>query len=77
MTPVIWQHTSSATLNGVTRLNLWGAKLAVDGDFGSATLATVEVFQGRKGLTVDGVAGPKTWAALDQDPGSDPADAGA
>jgi GH25 family lysozyme M1 (1,4-beta-N-acetylmuramidase) len=117
MTPVIWQYTSSATLNGVsdvdmnafrgtlaqfqtavttggqaqggtneptltegatgaavktlqTRLNVWGATLTVDGDFGAATLAAVKAFQARQGLTVDGIVGPATWAALNKDPGA-------
>ena len=35
-----------------------------DGKFGSCTLASVKAFQKAKGLTVDGVCGPKTWAAL-------------
>ena len=36
----------------------------VDGDFGSATEKAVKSFQRDHGLTVDGIVGPKTWAAL-------------
>lgn len=36
----------------------------VDGDFGPGTLAALQAFQQDYGLTVDGVAGPATWAAL-------------
>lgn len=37
----------------------------VDGDFGSATEKAVKQFQKDHGLTVDGVVGSKTWAALE------------
>lgn|GEM_PF-2305708 len=36
-----------------------------DGDFGTKTEAAVKAFQEALGLTVDGIVGPKTWAALD------------
>jgi hypothetical protein len=38
----------------------------VDGEFGPGTLRAVTAFQKRAQLPVDGVVGPKTWAALAQ-----------
>lgn len=36
----------------------------VDGSFGPNTLAALKKYQKAKGLDVDGICGPKTWAAL-------------
>lgn len=36
----------------------------IDGGFGSGTTQAVKTFQSYKGLTADGVVGPKTWDAL-------------
>lgn len=41
-----------------------GHPLAPDGRFGPATARRVEDFQAEKGLVIDGVAGPRTLAAL-------------
>ena len=61
-------NTGDAVRNAQTRLNVWGAKLTVDGDFGPATQTAVKNFQEKHKLTVDGVVGPKTWTALDATP---------
>lgn len=37
----------------------------VDGDYGKATQAAVKAFQRDNGLSMDGICGPKTWAAID------------
>jgi peptidoglycan hydrolase-like protein with peptidoglycan-binding domain len=41
---------------------------AIDGVFGPETQSAVESFQSGAGLTVDGIVGPATWAALPPDP---------
>ena len=69
--PTLTEGDSGAAVQTLqTRLNVWGANpaLAVDGDFGPATLAAVKAFQTQQNLTVDGVVGPQTWAALNKDP---------
>lgn len=48
-----------------TKLKRWGYYTgSVDGIFGSKTTAAVKYFQRKNGLTVDGIVGPKTAAAL-------------
>jgi predicted chitinase len=46
------------------QLNNLGATIAVDGIFGKGTRQAVSDYQKKKGLTVDGIVGPATWAAL-------------
>lgn len=49
------------------KLNLY-----VDGIFGVLTEEAVKAFQKSKGLTADGIVGPKTWNALNGLPASNP-----
>lgn len=45
-------------------LNRLGHDMAVDGAFGPSTERAVQAFQGKAGLSVDGIVGPATKAAL-------------
>jgi hypothetical protein len=47
-----------------TQLRARGWTIEVDGSFGPGTERVVRTFQKHKGLKVDGVVGPATWAAL-------------
>ncbi len=53
-------------------LNLHGANMTVDGDFGRATQRALTRFQRQRGIEVDGVAGPETFQILSG--GADSAD---
>jgi hypothetical protein len=45
-------------------LNAFGAKLTVDGDFGSKTKSALEDYQKSKNLVIDGICGIKSWTSL-------------
>ena len=48
-----------------TKLKRWGYyNGAIDGIYGNQTLAAVKYFQTKNGLSADGIAGPKTLAAM-------------
>ena len=48
-----------------TKLKRWGYYTgAIDGIYGTKTKEAVKYFQKKNGLTVDGIAGPKTLAAM-------------
>jgi len=53
-----------AVRNLQAALALAGFKIQADGDFGDTTEAVVRAYQRKVGLVDDGVAGPKTQAAL-------------
>lgn len=43
-----------------------GFVIDVDSDFGPQTRKAVRIFQGQRGMKVDGIVGPITWAQLDK-----------
>ena len=46
------------------QLNLRGARLRIDGNYGPLTQHAVTVFQRRENLVADGVVGPNTWGKM-------------
>jgi len=62
---VLLQRQLLAAL-GVEIAKALGEPLKVDGDFGAKTETAVRLLQRREGLTVDGVVGDATQAALDR-----------
>ena len=60
------QGSNGATVRTIqTKLKNWGYyNGAIDGVYGSQTAAAVRYFQRKNGLTVDGICGPKTLAAM-------------
>ena len=57
--------TGSEVTQIQTKLKRWGYYSgAIDGIYGSKTLAAVKWFQSKNGLTVDGIAGTKTLQAM-------------
>ena len=56
------------TVQRILRIRGWkdgsGKALEIDGSFGAKTEYAIKAFQKKKGLTVDGVIGEKTWNKL-------------
>ncbi len=64
MTKLQHGDRGQAVLQLQKQLNAQGAKLFADGDFGDETEKAVRAYQRKVGLVADGIAGPKTLAAL-------------
>ncbi len=63
--PTLRQGARGAAVSQLqNRLRAHGYNVSVDGDFGPRTADAVRSFQRAKGLGVDGVVGPATWAKL-------------
>ena len=57
--------TGQEVINIQNRLSAWGYyRGGIDGIYGYLTYSAVRDFQVKNGLTVDGIAGPETLAAL-------------
>ena len=59
----------SGTAGGTVRLvqqklNSLGEKLTTDGKYGASTVAAVQRYQRRNGLTADGCVGKATWEKM-------------
>ncbi len=65
--------TGEAVRRMQAMLNECGIACSVDGTFGPATDTAVRHYQAVSGLTVDGICGAKTWAALEGGADSPPA----
>ncbi len=64
MTKLQHGDRGQAVLQLQKQLNAQGAKLFADGDFGAETEKAVRAYQLKVGLVADGIAGPKTLAAI-------------
>lgn len=62
--PIRRGSTGSAVEALQKKLNLHGAGLIVDGDFGSKTEEALKAFQTQNGLVADGICGPLTWVKV-------------
>ena len=62
---VLRRGMASPAVEGLQRaLTAAGFPVGIDGEFGPGTEAMVRAFQRAKGMTDDGVVGPRSWAAL-------------
>jgi len=60
-----WGSSGASVRVAQRKLAAWGYYDGpIDGVYGTRMYAAVTLFQQRNGLTVDGVVGPSTWAAL-------------
>ena len=63
--PTLRRGASGEAVRRLQRLlSAAGFQVVPDGQFGARTEAAVRSFQRARGLTADGIVGPRTWAAL-------------